>query len=204
MVNNISFIYRNNFIYSLFIRILYGKFYNNRYRKIGELIPSNISVLDICCGDCRLYENELKNRVKYIGIDINHMFLKTAAKKGIDVKRLDIRYENLPKSDYLILQASLYQFIPNHKDIVDKMIRAAGDKVIISETVVNVSSSKLPLIAYFAKYSANPATGHTTQRFTSKTFIEFIKNNYSELLEDCFLHSSGKELLVVLNAKDKS
>ncbi len=185
------------------MRFLYGKFYNTRYKKIGELIPSEVSVLDICCGDCKLYENELKKRVKYIGIDINHRFLKTAAKKGIDVQKLDIRYQNLPRSDYLILQASLYQFIPNHKKIVDKMIKAAGNKVIISEPVANISSSRFSLIAYLAKYSTNPGTGHTPKRFTPKTFKEFIKNNYSELLEDCFLHSGGKELMVVLNTKDK-
>ena len=95
----------------------------------------------------------------------------------------------------------MYQFIPNHKKIVDKLIGMASSKVIISEPIKNISSSKIPLISTLARYAGNPGTGHSKLRFNKETFEDFFYKNYSQIIEKIELHSGGRELLVVLDIK---
>lgn len=130
-----SFIYKNPRIYALFMWFLYGRNYEARFQSIAEEIPDAVELLDVCCGDCALYTWALEGRVSYTGVDINSHFIKNAKKQSIKVLPLDIRVDNLPQSDYVVMQGSLYQFIPLHKQIVDKLLYSASRKVIISEPI---------------------------------------------------------------------
>ena len=181
------------------MRFLYGRSYKARFQSIAEEIPNDVDVLDVCCGDCALYKQALKDRVSYTGIDINPSFIKNAKKLSIKVLPLDVETDNLPHSDYIVLQASLYQFIPFHKHILDKLLDSASKKVIISEPIRNLSNSRNPIISFIARYSANPGTGHKMDRFTEKTFRTFFKNNYKEIIEKFKFVPGKRELIVVLN-----
>ena len=196
-----SLIYRSPTLYTLFMRFLYGRNYEARLRSVGEEIPDGVEVLDVCCGDCALYTRALRGRVSYTGIDINPSFLENARKRSIKVLPLDVRIDNLPRSDYVVMQASLYQFIPLHKQLVDKLLYSASRKVIISEPVRNLSDSSNPIISFIARYQANPGTGHKINRFTEETFRTFFGNNYNELIEKFKFTLGGRELMVILNAK---
>jgi hypothetical protein len=196
-----SFIYKGPRIYSLLMRFLYGRNYKARFQSISQEIPDGVKVLDVCCGDCALYTRALKDRISYTGIDINPSFIKNANKLSVNMLPLDIMNDNLPGSDYVIMQASLYQFIPFHKQIVDKLLDSASSKVIMSEPVKNLSDSTNPFISFIARYSANPGTGHKIERFTEETFTTFFKDNYGELIEKFKFIPGGRELMVILNAK---
>ena len=196
-----SLIYRSPHIYALLMRFLYGKYYKTRLQSLGKEIPDSVKVLDVCCGDCALYTLVLKNRVSYTGIDINPVFIENARELSIKVLPLDIRTNDLPCSDYVLIQASLYQFIPQHKQIVDKLLDSASNKVIISEPVKALASSSNPIISFIARHSTNPGTGGKINRFTEKTFRIFFRNNYNELIEKFKFIAGGKELMVILNAK---
>ena len=110
-----SLIYKYPSLYTWFIKLLYRRHYTSRYRAISDEIEDNTSVIDICCGDCALYVQALKNRVSYTGIDINPYFISRAAHLSINVRLLDVFKDTLPDADYVIMQGSLYQFIPHHK-----------------------------------------------------------------------------------------
>jgi len=196
-----SFIYKNPRIYALLMRFLYGGVYHARFQSIAEEIPDGVNVLDVCCGDCALYTRALKDRVSYTGIDINPNFIENGRKLFIKVLPLDIEIDNLPQSDYVVMQASLYQFIPLHKHIIDKLLDSALRKVIISEPIKTLSNSSNPIVSFIARHSANPGTGHKINRFTKKTFCTFFRNNYNELIERFKFIKGDKELMVILNTK---
>lgn len=194
-----SLIYRIPLLYTLLIRILYGKNYNARTQLVAEEIPDGASVLDICCGDCTLYSLALKERVSYVGVDINPYFIKKAKKHSIKALQMDIISDEIPKSEYVVMQGSLYQFFPNYKKIVDKLLDSATKKVIISEPIKNLSDSDNPIIAFIAKHSANPGTGHKMARFNDKTLHNLFEENYKDLIEKFKYIPGNRELIVILN-----
>jgi hypothetical protein len=183
------------------MRILYGKNYKYRFTSISEEIPDKVKVLDVCCGDAALYSRELKGRVSYVGTDINKNFIKSGKRKFINILPLNVIRDDLPNSDYVIMQASLYQFIPNHKKIVEKLLNSANSKVIICEPIINLSKSKNRLISLIARYSGNPGTGHKTNRFDEKSFKSLFESFFENKIEKFKKIKGGRELMVVLNAK---
>lgn len=160
--------YRSPRLYHLLMKFLYRDGYAERYEAIAELVPPGSSVLDVCCGDGRLFESCLARKgVSYIGLDINPAFIGAAASKGIDVRGFDIELrDDLPAADVVVIQSSLYQFIPGHEKIIRKLLRAARSRVIISEPVRNYGSSANPLVRRLTACATNPGTGPKHDRFT--------------------------------------
>ena len=183
------------------MRFLYGRHYRGRLESVAEEIPNGAQVLHVCCGDCALKTLELKDRASYTGVDINPRFIKHARKLSIPAFSLDVRTDELPSCDYVVMQGSLYQFIPEHKKIVDKLLASAVKKVIISEPIITLSGSRNPLVAFIARRSANPGTGHKHDRFNDHTFRAFIQDNYKDRVEKYKLIPGGKDLMVILNAE---
>jgi trans-aconitate methyltransferase len=147
---------------------LYGVRYNSRYRSIADLIEPDSSVLELCCGPgvlCRRYLN--RKRVQYVGLDINHAFVDSLKRKGIDARRFDVQSDTeLPGADSVIMQASLYHFLPDPWPILNRMIKAASRQVIIAEPVRNLANSENSLVAYLAKRFTDPGNGSQAKRFT--------------------------------------
>ena len=93
------------------------------------------------------------------------------------------------------MQASLYQFIPNEKKILEKLLNATKKYLIISEPVINYSQSRSKLISKIARLLNNPGDGIKEKRFNlesfKKTLTPFKKNIIKEFL-------SGIEYVVLL------
>ncbi|MFH1004263.1 MAG: class I SAM-dependent methyltransferase [Bacteroidota bacterium] len=158
------------------MKFLYGRNFETRYIAISEIIPENTSVTEVCAGDGYLYEYYLKKKnIKYIGLDVNPVFVNAARKKNISFFLHDLMMDDVPSADYVIIHASLYQFIPNEHVIIKKLLNAAATTLIISEPVRNLSDSTNPVIAAFAKYSANPGNAHAVKRFNKETLIACFK-----------------------------
>jgi hypothetical protein len=190
-----SLIYSNQLIYHLLMRVLYGLNFKDRYRAIAEIVPNEASVVEVCCGDCYLYRKYLKfKNIDYLGLDINPIFIHFATQKHINAMLFDLNKGVLPKADIVILQAGLYQFIPKHKEIVDKLLSAALQTLIIAEPIKNLSESQNPIISFIAKRAANPGTGHAEMRFNEKTIMEFFKS-YGDHTEKIFKIEGGREIV---------
>ncbi len=163
----ISLIYRSATIYDLVMRLLYGRHYHHRGQAIADLVSEGASVLDLCCGPGFLYERNLRRkRVEYLGLDVNPRFVRRVERLGARAEVRDLRHvETLPQAEFVIMQASLYHFLPDVGPILNRMRAAASVSVIVAEPVRNLSSSPFPIVAALAKAWTDPGLGTGRLRF---------------------------------------
>ena len=103
----------------------------------------------------------------------------------------------LPPADYVVMQASLYHFLPDPGPLVDRMLRAARCRVIIAEPVRNLATSGVPWVSRLARRQTDPGTGGAAERggrlgfrFTPQTMDEFF-SRYHQPHRTHFLDSRG-------------
>ncbi len=197
-----SLIYRSASVYELAMLLLYGRHYNSRYRAIAELIPAGSSALDLCCGPALLYHRYLKSKgVQYTGVDINANFIARLVGRGGSGEVLDLRGdEGLPAADYVIMQASLYHFLPDASPVVDRMLQAARKRVIIAEPIRNLATSNSRLISLLGQLFTNPGAGGHSLRFTEATLADFFSPYGSQVVES-FKIAGGREQVYVLDGE---
>ncbi len=178
---------------------LYGRHYSARYRSIAALIPDGSSVVDLCCGPGVLYHRYLHRRgVHYTGLDINDGFVAHVHRRGGQAIVWNLRDDQpLPAADFLVLQASLYQFLPDPAPLVRRMLAAASQQVIISEPIRNLSASRIPGLAAFAKRRANAGQGDQVHRFDEGSLDDFFAR-LAQPVARSFLIPGGREKVYVL------
>jgi len=178
-----SITYWHPFIYKILMKLLFRKSYKARYTEIANLIKNNSSVIDICCGDAQLYSFLKNKNIKYTGIDFNNVFLNHLRKKKIDVIHMDINQEKIPiKADYVVLQSSLYQFIPNHLQIIRKLLDVTQKYLIIQETVVSYTQSSNLLLSIIGKILNNPGDGYKTQRLDKQNLLKDLESMKNKII----------------------
>lgn len=163
-----SLIYRSAWGYGLAMRVLYGRYYGARDAAVAEHVPDGASVLELCCGPARMYRRELRRRTSsYVGIDANAGFVERLRRRGVDARRADVETAELPRADIVVMQASLYHFLPEERAaaIVERMRAAAQKRVVISEPVRNLAASRIGFVARLAAGGAATADGAHPQRF---------------------------------------
>jgi SAM-dependent methyltransferase len=199
-----SLIYRSARGYELLMRVLYGRHYAARIRAVADQVPAGASVLELCCGPGTLYLRHLRARAgKYVGLDVNERFVRDLRRRGIDARQMDLAdgREPLPAADVAIMQASLYHFLPDAGAIVDRMLAAARDRVIVSEPVRNLATSDLPVVALLGRRAADPGVGGHADRFTEATLDELMAR-YRERTLAAFPIPGGREKVYVLSAEE--
>ncbi|MFS8086996.1 MAG: class I SAM-dependent methyltransferase [Acidobacteriota bacterium] len=195
-----SLIYRSSFVYELSMMVLYGRHYGARYRAIADLIKTGSTVLDLCCGPAILYQRHLREKsVAYIGIDINERFVQRVIESGALGRVGDLRSaEPLPQADYVLMQASLYHFLPDPLPVLRRMREAAKQAVIIAEPVRNLTSSGLPMLGSFSSLLTDAGNGAEQARFNEQTLDELITDSFGGTRRS-FLIEGGREKVYVLN-----
>lgn len=184
------------------MRALYGRYYADRMRAVAGEVPDGSSVLELCCGPGTLYLRYLRARTRgYVGVDVNPRFVAQLQRRGVDARRLDLAAgaDPFPDADAVILQASLYHFLPDPERILDRMLAAARDRVIVAEPVRNLASSDLPLIGRLGRSAADPGVGGHAQRFTEATLAALMER-YRERILKSFPIPGGRERVYVLSA----
>lgn len=168
---------------------LYGKDFYSRYETISKLLPDSVSVADICCGDCFIYEFLKKKNIDYLGLDLNPKFVKHALKKGIKAELFNIYNSNVPASDYVIMQGSLYQFMPNHRMVIDKMFFAARRGIIISEPVKHMASSPNQLKAFLSNMVTRVNGNSFPARFSKPELLGLFRDYNANKIEETKCHT---------------
>jgi SAM-dependent methyltransferase len=199
-----SLVYRSARGYELLMRVLYGRHYAARMRAVAEQVPLDASVLELCCGPGTLYRRYLSARAGgYIGVDVNEGFVDALRRRGVDARRIDLADvgEPLPAADVAIMQASLYHFLPDAAAVVERMLTAARDRVIVSEPVRNLATSNLPGVALLGRRAADPGVGGHAERFTEATLDELMAR-YRERTLATFPIPGGREKVYVLSARE--
>ncbi|MEU2033830.1 class I SAM-dependent methyltransferase [Nocardia amamiensis] len=196
-----SLIYRNGTVYEVLMRGLYGKHYTARYRAIAELVPAGASVVDLCCGPATLYTRYLRHKsVDYTGLDLNERFVARVTEAGGRGKVWNLRSDQpLPAADYVIMQASLYHFLPEPGPVIDRMLAAATEQVIVAEPVRNLATSDNPVLATIGKRFTDAGDGEQAHRFTETTLDEFFAGYGAQVVRQSLI-AGGREKLYVLSA----
>ena len=179
--------------------VLYGRHYFTRYRVIADMIPDQASVLDVCCGPAVLYRRYLAGKhVDYTGLDINEGFIRKLQSTGANGKVWDLLIDTpLPTADYVIMQASLYHFLPDAAPVVDRMLEAARKQVIIAEPITNLATSRVKWLSRMGRRLTDSGHGEEALRFTEDSLDEFFKR-YRPLIRTSFLIPGGREKVYVL------
>lgn len=204
MSSSTSLVYRSAAGYELLMRVLYGRHYAARMRAVAGQVPDGASVLECCCGPGTLYLRHLRGRTRsYVGIDVNPRFVTRLRRRGVDARRLDLAHDTgadaLPSADVVILQASLYHFLPHAERIVERMLAAARERVIVSEPVRNLASSNVALLARLGARGTDPGVGGHAQRFTEASLAALMAR-YRERILKAFPIPGGREMVYVLSA----
>jgi SAM-dependent methyltransferase len=193
-----SLIYRSALGYELVMRGLYGRHYGDRLRAVADEVPDGSSVVELCCGPGTLYGRFLRGRVRsYTGLDVNGRFVARLRQRGVDARVADLvrSTEPLPRADVVLMQASLYHFLPHAERMIDRMLAAANQRVVVSEPIRNLSSSDNPVIGMLGRRSADPGVGGAEHRFTEET-LDALMARYDVQAEQ--LIPGGREKLYVL------
>jgi SAM-dependent methyltransferase len=196
-----SIIYRWPFLYEGFLLVRYRGEYTARSRAIAEVIPDSATVVDLCCGPATLYFSHLRRKqVRYTGLDINRGFVDRLSARGATGILWDVASETpLPKADYVVMQGSLYHFLPDPYPIVDRMLAAAKQRVVLTEPVRNLADSKNSVVAWLAKRLANAGTGDQAHRFNDALFQQFLDHYQAlGLVADWYPIAAGREQLCLL------
>lgn len=180
--------------------LLYGRHYFTRYRVLSELIDPESSVLDLGCGPAILYKRYLRRKgVTYTGLDVNEIFIKGLESTNAHGLLWDLREDrDLPAADYVVMQASLYHFLPAPRAVVERMLRAAGKAVLVAEPIRNWSNSGSSIFSRLGKRLTDPGTGEQSLRFSEDTLDELFAR-YSALIVKSFVIPGGREKVYVLD-----
>lgn len=197
-----SLIYRSATGYELLMRTLYGRHYAERMRAVADQVPDGASVLECCCGPGTLYRRHLQGRTSaYIGLDVNRGFVTALQREGVDARMQDLSDAGvpLPQADVVIIQASLYHFLPRPENVVERMLEAARERVIIAEPIRNLSSSRLPVVGLLGRRAADPGVGGHQDRFDEHS-LDALMAPYADRVVAAFAIPGGREKVYVLGA----
>jgi len=195
-------LYRNARLYTTAMRLLYRGALDERNRALAERIEAGSRVVDLCCGPPLLFTSQLeRKRVRYLGVDFNPVFLAAVRRSGAEAICLDLRdAPALPRADYVIMQGSLYHFLPDPTSILERMLENAERRVIVSEPIRNLSRSRLPGMAALAAFATDAGDGAQPNRFDEATLDRFF-DAYSERIVEASRVARGREKLYVLNGE---
>lgn len=196
-----SLVYRSAAAYRGVMRLLYGRHARARLDAVAALIPSGCSVLELCCGPGTLYRDHLHDqRVDFLGLDLNPRFVEATRHAGCRAEVCDVSEDvALPQADIVVMQASLYHFLPDPHPVVGRMLAAASRRVILSEPIRNLTNSGLAPLAAFARRRADPGDGAGTQRFDEASLDAFM-GRYRDRIECAFVIPGGRDKVFALLA----
>lgn len=195
-------IYRNAWIYQMAMRLLYRSHYREKYKVVAEEIPAGSTVVDLCCGDAQIYPLLAAKGCKYIGLDINPRFVEWGREKGIDVRHWDIAKQmDMPEGDVVCIQSALYHFIPNDKQLVDRMLERARQRVIITEPVDNWTKIKISLVHKLAVALTQVHGREFSKRHTEASFNALFSEIDPAQIRRRWL--PPRELIVVIDVKPR-
>jgi Methionine biosynthesis protein MetW len=189
-----GWIYRSGSRYRFAMRLLYGRRLDARYRLIANLIPAGASVLDLCCGPPVLFHQYLRPKsVRYLGLDLNPRFIAEVVQGGGDGEVWDLGSATaLPAADCVLMQGSLYHFLPHAETIVRRMFVASRQRVIIAEPIRNLADSRMPIVRWLSSHLTDPGAGAKPHRFTERTLDDLL-SSYGLMLTVSFLIPGGRE-----------
>ena len=198
-----SLLYSNRLAYHLVMRVLYGRHFDARYEAVAAEIPPGASVVDVCAGDGYLYLKCLRQKsVRYLALDISPSLVAWANRHGIPAQQFNVWQDTPPPGDIVVMQASLYQFLPHADAIVRNLLAAARQKVIIAEPIRNLSASSHPLLSLVSRRLTAPDSSgehYTGQRFDRQSLGALFRA--FDAFEREFIAPGGREMIGIFRGQ---
>jgi len=113
-------------------------------------------------------------------MDFNLGFVAHAQKRGLHVDYGNLQSQEIPTTECILLQGSLYHFYPSHRTVIERLLKAATVKVIISEPIRTLSAHKNIFLRIFAKYITKTASGFHEKRFTREEMFQLANEFHAE------------------------
>lgn len=171
-------IYWTGIGYDAFMRLLCGRANTRTLARVAGLIPAGSSVTDVCCGTARLYRDHLRGRgCRYTGHDASGHFVMSIRRRGVPAKLRAALTDPIDPADYVVMCSSFYHFHDRRTDMLERMRKAAGKAVIISEPVRNAAASSCGPLAALARWLTNPGVGDYSKRFDLESFRGFAQEH---------------------------
>lgn len=179
--------YWHPFIYTYGVRLMYGRGFTKRYRAVAAA-TGGLNVFDVCCGDSHLAN--FLDPGRYSGMDFNSIFVAQARRQGLNVTLGNVLTEPWPAAECVVIMASLYQFMPDHQQLIEKALRTATKRVVLSEPIRNLADSPSPVIAWLARHLSNPGLSAPSGRFNRQSLLALYQAyGVTELID------AGRELV---------
>ncbi len=102
-----------------------------------------------------------------------------AQSHSVSAAEFDAWNEELPVSDVVAMQASLYQVLPHADRMIRKLLAAARQKVIITEPIRNWANSTNRLVSFVGRRMTKPITpqdAYTAQRFDQQSLTHLFES----------------------------
>lgn len=192
-------IYWHPWLYRTAMKMSYGDQFSRRYEKLNSYIPEGSQVFEVCMGDAFFYRKYLaKKNIRYSCGDINPVFVEAARKDNIDARLLNVFTDEIPKADIILMHASLSYFMPLEASIVLKLLAAADKKVIIAESIDNLSNSRSGLKSFLGTFLSKAKAGQSKIKFTRESLRKSFEpfNGQIETWEES---ENDREVIIVLN-----
>lgn len=195
-------LYQNAMLYEAVMAGLYGRTaYLERFQAVAKFIESGNRVLDVCAGPCRLAGYVKKKGATYTAYDLSPFFVERGIRRGIDIQLRDIASTAIPSGafDVVVLQSSLYQFIPEEQRLLSKLLHATP-RLILTEPVQNVSSSAMPWLQRFSRWFTEPEKGdqaYLGKRFSEETLKQALEPYREWIVHENFVGGFREKLYVL-------
>ena len=194
-----SRLYRRPWLHNLALRFLYGGRCSERFTVVAPRIEDGDSVVELCAGEGLLYREHLDGRVsEYKGYDLSRASVELGRRHSAPLEHADIRVLEIPKADTVVMMGSLYQFLPDARTVLDRMVAAARRRVILTEPVHNRSQGG-GLSAWVAGYLTE-TEDNRGERFDEERLRALMDGH-------TILHwervAGGREVLAVVEGKAK-
>jgi hypothetical protein len=130
-------------------------------------------------------------------LELSRRFVAAGQGQGVPMREFSVWRDEIPKAEIVVMQASLYQFLPHAETVVQRMLAAARDKVLIAEPIRNLSAKDSPL-GKMSRILTKPRTqdaAYSGQRFDEASLEKLFYSFAS--FERRFLIPGGREMIGV-------
>jgi trans-aconitate methyltransferase len=193
-----AILYRSGLLYHGLMAAVYHVHRRERFREVATWIPQGAEVLDVCCGDGALTAF-LHPSVHYRGLDQSPIFVARGRDRGRQIEHFDLRSAPLPGARVVVCQASLFQFYPNVEEVLGRLFKAAGERLIVSESVKSLTQSRcsaLSRIVAWGTHTAGMSNDHF--RFSAES-LDRLFRPYAAHLRQAREVCGGRDWLYVLD-----
>lgn len=193
-----ALLYKNTYLYHGLINFVYGASRKERFHAVVRWVPDNMEVLDVCSGDGTL-ASYLAEGVKYRGLDQSPVFVREGQALGRAVELFDVRTGDLPSTDVVVCQVSLFQFYPHAESLLARLFDAAKYRLVISESVFSLSQSRWSWLAsVVGRGTQTKGMSTHTFRYTASSLRQLFQPytaNVRHVAEVC----NGRDWVYVLD-----